>query len=185
MKLSEILWRWTLLIFLSFCVPLSILHQTKRNQVWHYWQFTFTSIIRCQYCVTFTPHYAAPPATWRPCSGTGATSTLQTGPCWTPSPSTRGCSGVRWWWWPDLTCLYRSGLGLSLRADILSLDPGALSLMSGLSGLDGVSLHSLEALQRLKGPHASHGPPPLIRPDPTHPPSNVRTMATKERDINF
>ena len=81
--------------------------------------------------------------------------------------------------------LYRSGLGLSLRADILSLDPGALSLMSGLSGLDGVSLYSLEALQRLKGPHDSHGPPPLIRPDPTHPPSNVRTMATKERDKNF
>ena len=87
----------------------------------------------------------------------------------------------------DLTWMYRSGLGLSLRADILSLDPGALSLMSGLSGLDGVSLHSLEALQRLKcPPDPAHGPgpPPLIRPDPTHPPSgsNVRTMATKERD---
>lgn len=84
--------------------------------------------------------------------------------------------------------MFRSGLGLSLRADILSLDPAALSLMSGLSGLDGVSLHSLEALQRLKGaPDPGHGlgPPPLIRPDPTDPApsgSNVRTMATKGRD---
>ena len=81
--------------------------------------------------------------------------------------------------------MFRSGLGLSLRADILSLDPAALSLMSGLSGLDGVSLHSLEALQRLKGaPDPGHGlgPPPLIRPDPAPSSSNVRTMATKGRD---
>lgn len=79
--------------------------------------------------------------------------------------------------------MFRSGLGLSLRADILSLDPGALSLMSGLSGLDGVSLHSLEPLQRLKGAQdPGHLPPPLIRPDPAHRGSHVRTMATKERD---
>ena len=77
--------------------------------------------------------------------------------------------------------MFRSGLGLSLRADILSLDPGALSLMSGLSGLDGVSLHSLEPLQRLKC-DPGHGPPPLIRPDPAHRGSHVRTMATKEWD---
>ena len=135
-----------------------------------------------------TPHFAAPPATWRPCSGTAATSTRPTGPCWTPSQSTRGCSGLwPWWWhnayfhwWPDIS---RSGLGLSLRADILSLDPGALSLMSGLSGLDGVSLHSLEPLQRLKcPPDPGHGPPPLTRPDPAHRGSHVRTMATKGRD---
>ena len=79
--------------------------------------------------------------------------------------------------------MFRSGLGLSLRADILSLDPGALSLMSGLSGLDGVSLHSLDPLQRLKcPPDPGHGPPPLIMPDPAHRGSHVRTMATKEWD---
>ena len=51
--------------------------------------------ILCQDLYTwFTPLCAAPPATWRPCSGTAATWTRPTGPCWTQSLSTRGCSGL-------------------------------------------------------------------------------------------
>ena len=75
-----------------------------------------------------------------------------------------------------------------LRADILSLDPGALSLMSGLSGVDGVSLKGASEPSQSLG-HPPH--PPLIRSDLTQvtqgprntastPGSNVRTMATKE-----
>ena len=53
-----------------------------------------------------------------------------------------------------------------VKADILSLDPGAPSLMSGVS--DGVSLHSVSRLRCL---------PPDSAPPPA--PNNVRAMATK------
>ena len=56
-----------------------------------------------------------------------------------------------------------------VKADILSLDPGALSLMSGVS--DGVSLHSVSRLRCLPPDSA---PPPAPPPAP----SNVRAMAT-------
>ena len=58
-----------------------------------------------------------------------------------------------------------------VKADILSLDPGALSLMSGVS--DGVSLHSVSRLRSAPPP----APPPA--------PSNVRAMATKLGAIDY
>ena len=61
-----------------------------------------------------------------------------------------------------------------VKADILSLDPGALSLMSGVS--DGASLHSVSRLRCLPPDSA---PPPAPPPGPPPAPSNVRSMATK------
>lgn len=100
------------LCWYSFCVVFpfpSKLNAIKFNSIDNS-HFHFTHPILCGDLHTWlTLICAAPPATWRPCSGTAATSTRPTGPCWTPSLSTRGCSGLLPWWrhnevTDDLTC---------------------------------------------------------------------------------